>query len=348
MGGRGRKHPRALREQTIQAIEEAVQAGSRLQPACEIAGLSIRTYQRWKADAVGDDRRQGPRGAPKNKLTPQEQERVLNILNSPRFRELSPKQVVPRLADLGTYEASESTMYRLLRQRDQLVPRGRSRAPQHHKPKTLVASAPMQVLCWDITYLPASVRGQFFYWYVFEDLYSRAIVGHRVHAREESELSAMLLEELLVEHGVPRDTVTVHSDNGSPMKGSTMLATMERLGVVPSFSRPGVSNDNAYVESLFHTAKYCPEYPSSPFESLEAAQSWCTRFVTWYNQEHRHSALNFVTPQERFERRDGLILANRSKVYEAARQQHPERWSGSTRNWSAVGPTTLNPRTARS
>ena len=123
-----------------------------------------------------------------------------------------------------------------------------------------------------------------------------------------------------------------------------MLATLQKLGVVPSFSRPSVSDDNAFVEALFRTAKYRPSYPSGPFESLDAARVWARDFVLWYNEEHQHSAIRFVTPADRHAGRDVEILANRRKVYEQARARHPERWSGRTRNWTPIDTVTLNPR----
>lgn len=143
------------------------------------------------------------------------------------------------------------------------------------------------------------------------------------------------------------DRLVVHSDNGSPMKGATMLATLQRLGVVPSFSRPSVSDDNAFVEALFRTAKYRPGYPSKPFASIDAARAWVSTFVSWYNEEHQHSAIRFVTPADRHAGRDVEILNHRRDVYERARARHPERWAGASRNWSPVETVTLNPRHER-
>jgi len=135
----------------------------------------------------------------------------------------------------------------------------------------------------------------------------------------------------------------LHADNGGPMKGATMLATPQKLGVVPSFSRPSVSDDNPYSESLFHTLKYTPGYPSKPFESIAAARKWVRRFVQWYNNEHRHSAIRYVTPNERHRGEDAEVLKQREAVYKAARERNPERWSGETRNWSLVTEVWLNP-----
>ena len=128
----------------------------------------------------------------------------------------------------------------------------------------------------------------------------------------------------------------MHSDNGSPMKGATMLATLQRLGVIASFSRPSVSDDNPFSEALFRTLKYRPEYPERAFEDIAAARTWVERFVRWYNHEHRHSAIRFVTPDERHSGEDHDILQRREKVYDQARKRHPQRWSGRTRNWTPV------------
>lgn len=126
------------------------------------------------------------------------------------------------------------------------------------------------------------------------------------------------------------------------MKGATMLATLQRLGIVPSFSRPSVSDDNPYSESLFRTLKYTPAYPNRPFESLGAARQWVHRFVQWYNEEHRHSAIRYVTPGQRHRGEDLAILANRTRVYETAKAARPQRWSGDTRNWEPIGEVWLN------
>ena len=122
-----------------------------------------------------------------------------------------------------------------------------------------------------------------------------------------------------------------------------MLATLQRLGIVPSFSRPSVSDDNPFSESLFKTLKYIPFYPDKPFESLEKTRQWVHRFVTWYNEEHRHSALCFVTPNQRHTGKDKRILENRKALYQRAQQKHPIRWSSQTRNWSLISEVWLNP-----
>ena len=164
-----------------------------------------------------------------------------------------------------------------------------------------------------------------------------------VYETESSDLASEVMRDICVRENIAPQQVVLHSDNGSPMKGATMLATLQKLGVIPSFSRPACSNDNPFSESLFKTLKYRPAYPRRPFESLMAARQWVGTFVHWYNEEHRHSAIQFVTPAQRHAGLDGALLRKRVAVYEAAKARHPERWSGATRNWEPVTIVHLNP-----
>ena len=168
-----------------------------------------------------------------------------------------------------------------------------------------------------------------------------------MHEWEDNEFAAALIRETAGGEQVDPGNLVLHSDNGGPMKGATMLATLQWLGIMPSFSRPQVSNDNAYSESLFGTLKGCPEYPSKPFESLQAAREWMTRFVQWYNHVHLHSGIRFVTPADRHCGAETEILADRNNVYAAARAENPARWSGSTRNWSPMEIVVLNQKKQR-
>lgn len=326
-------------------VEEAVAAGARQEEAAQALGIAARTVKRWAEQGPeGDDQRRGPHTTPGNKLSPAERQRVLEVVNSPKYRDLAPAQIVPRLADEeGIYLASESTLYRLLREAKQLAHRERSRPATSKRPKEQVATGPNQVYSWDITYLPGLVRGTFFYLYLILDVWSRKIVGGVVHDTECSDLASQLFQATCWREGLDPEGLVLHSDNGSPMKGATMLATLQRLGVMPSFSRPHVSDDNPFSEALFHTLKYCPEYPSQPFASLASARAWVAGFIDWYNTEHRHSAIRFVTPAERHDGREEAILESRRRLYEAARQAHPERWSREIRNWTPIATVRLNP-----
>jgi putative transposase len=327
----------------LELLDEAVAAGARLSKACEIVGLSVRSVERWRADEHCEDGRAGPLTPPAHKLTEAERQAVLDVANSPEFRDKSPRQIVPTLADRGEYIASESTFYRVLHEEGQMRHRERARPRTSNKPKEHIARAPNQVWCWDITYLRSSVRGAFFYLYLVVDIYSRKIVGWWVAAEESMDTAADLIERVTREQNVPLNTLVLHADNGGPMKGSTMLATLHRLGVLASFSRPRVSDDNPYAEALFRTLKYRPGYPRKPFDSIEAARAWVAGFVAWYNGEHLHSAIRYVTPHDRHARGDVRILAARHRVYRAAYARTPRRWTRQTRNWTPIGPVALNP-----
>lgn len=326
-------------------IDQAVENGARQEAACEVMGIDRGTARRWRAKGGGDDRRAGPKSAPKNKLSEAEEKRLLDVMNQPEYRDLSPRQIVPRLADAGEFIASESTAYRLLAKNDQLRHREASRPKQHQRPQQLIATRPNQVWSWDITYLKTSVRGVFFYLYLVMDVFSRKIVGVAVHDREAGQFAADLITSACAAEGVRRDQVALHQDNGAPMKHGTFKALLERLGVFASFSRPGVSDDNPFSESLFRTLKYSADFPSRPFETIDEAAAWVHRFQLAYNTEHRHSGIRYVTPDQRHNELDAALLANRHAVYEAARNRHPERWSGNTRDWSRIEEVVLNPAT---
>jgi len=322
-------------------IDEAISAGARLAKAAQTVGLCARTITRWRK--CDEDRRCGPEQAPGNKLSEKERHRILEVANSAVYRDLSPKQIVPKLADEGIYIGSESSFYRILRQQHMINHRQASKPPTGHRSDAHVADGPCQVFSWDITYLRSVLRGQFYYLYMIVDVWSRKIMAATVFEQESMDLAARLFAHTCSAHGVDPDGLVLHSDNGGPMKGSTMLATLQKLGVVPSFSRPKVSDDNPYSESLFRTMKYRPEYPAKPFESLADAQGWVDGFFRWYNTCHLHSAIRFVTPDDRHYGREACILANRRRVYENARRRNPQRWSGSIRNWHPVSLVWLNP-----
>ncbi len=267
----------------IQSIATAVKLGARQKLACNIIGITPRSLQNWRITGL-EDQRQIVKKAPVNKLSEREREHVLAVCNSEEFKDQSPKQIVPALADKGLYIASESSFYRILQDVGQLEHRGRSSAPGTLvKPDPYVANGPNQVWSWDITYLASTI------------------------------------------------------------KGATMLATMQKIGVVPSFSRPSVSNDNPFSEALFKTLKYVPVYPSKPFDNVDDARQWVAKFCKWYNNSHRHSGLKFVTPVQRHNGDDVRILEQRKIVYEQAKKMHPERWSGKTRNWNHEAIVKLNP-----
>ena len=270
----------------LAAVNEAQIAGARLRPASQVIGVSARTIQRWQRHPDGDDRRCGPWHRPGNALSTREQTQVLAVLASARYRHLSPKQLVPRLADEGRYLASESTMYRLKRRlglsarRPSMRGTNVPRASAVHR-----AVRSNQVWSWDITYLPTVIRGRFLRLYLVMDVWSRRIVGWEVHDEETAERAATLIQRICAETGIDPNGLVLHSDNGKPMRGSTMIATLQWLGIVPSFSRPHVCNDNPYLRRCFapsstrQAIRVCPSAAVTPHVSGSRLSAGTTRSI---------------------------------------------------------------------
>lgn len=333
------------RKQAISLVNEAQTNGARKSKACALLNISVRTLERWsKVDGTIDKRHVATRQRPSHALTADEKDRILAIANSEKYRDLPPSKIVPLLADEGMYIASESTFYRIFREQKLLRHRQRSHPKTHHKPKAWIATRPNQVWSWDISYLPSAVRGMYYYLYLIMDIYSRKIVGWSIHDKQCQTHAAALMKQSCLDESVEKAQLVLHSDNGKPMKGMTMLAMLQSLGVLPSFSRPSVSDDNPFSESLFRTVKYHPTFPAmTRFETIQAARLWMENFACWYNDSHLHSAIKFVTPNQRHAGSDKFILAKRHKVYLEAKNRKPERWSGKTRNWSQPTAVSLNP-----
>jgi putative transposase len=338
------------RQSLAAEITVACAAGARLAPACRLAGIDLRTFQRWRAGEDGqvraDRRPEAVRPAPQHALSEAERARIVALANEPRFASTPPARIVPALADEGVYVASEASFHRVLRDHGQMQPRGRARPPRTvGPPSTHVATAPGQVWCWDVTFLKAQVQGRWFSLYLILDLWSRKIVGYEVHETDQAEHAAHLVRRTALAesiHARPLRPV-LHGDNGPSVKATTVLAMLHWLGIAPSHSRPRVSDDNAYAEALFRTAKYRPDFPAAGFADLAEARAWAAAFVHWYNHEHRHSGLRYVTPAQRHAGEDRSVLAVRHALYQQAREANPRRWSGPTRNWTPIGAVTLNP-----
>jgi putative transposase len=308
-----------------------------------------KTLQRWSRPDNHHDGRIDAKRIPRNKLSELEIQRIIVIANQEEYASLSPCKIVPKLADEGIYIASEASFYRLLKSHNQLTHRGKSKPRAAvHKPKALTATGPNQIYTWDITYLQTQVRGMYYFLYLVMDIFSRKVVGWQVHDQELSVLAADLIKDICEREKILEGEVTLHSDNGSPMKGATMLATLHQLGVAPSFSRPSVSNDNPYSESLFRTLKYRQNFPERPFSGLIDARKWVDQFVDWYNNDHLHSGIKCVTPAQRHDGKDVDILAQRKEVYLKAKSRHPNRWSGEIRCWDWIDEVFLNPEKCKS
>lgn len=262
----------------------------------------------------------------------------------PEYADLPPSQIVPSLVDRGIYIASESTIYRILRNEHMQNHRGRSKPPEKvNYPTTHIATAPNQVWTWDITYLDSHIRGLYYKLYMIMDIFSRKIVGWEVWPEESGEYASILVERAIVTEKIKGNPLVLHSDNGSPMKSFTLKAKLEFLGVMSSYSRPRVSNDNPYSESLFRTFKYRPGYPHEGFKDIEAARQWVLNFVDWYNNKHYHSGLNFMTPSARHNGEAEEIMEKRKKVYKTAKELHPQRFNRGIRNWDLPKVVALNP-----
>ncbi len=329
----------------VELIQEANQNGARLAKACVELQISVRTYERWvaKGDVEVDQRSITKRPTPKNKLSEEEKEEILTVVKQEEYADLPPTQIVPKLADVGTYIASESTFYRVLREEKMQHHRGRSQKPERRIPESHLAIAPNQVWSWDITWLGGPVKGMYYRLYLILDLFSRKVVGWEVWESEEAKHAETLVKKATFNEKIQGTPLVLHSDNGSPMKAETFLSLLEKLGIQSSFSRPRVSNDNPYSEAMFRTLQYRPNFPNKGFASLEEARQWAQQFVHWYNEIHLHSGLEFVTPVQCHTGEHIAILEKRKEVYEAAKEKHPERWTRGIRNWTPNKQVALNP-----
>lgn len=329
----------------VMLIDEARENGARLKPACDELNISERTYQRWtkEGEVKKDQRPVVKRPTPKNKLNKEERDEIIKTVNSPEYADLAPSQIVPKLADEGRYLASESTIYKILKEEEMNAHRGRTSPPVKREPPTHIATASNQVWTWDITWLNAVIKGQYYKLYLIIDMFSRLIVAYEVWEEEKAEHVEYLIRKATLSQGIAGKPLVLHSDNGSPMKAATFQATLEKLGVQSSFSRPRVSNDNPYSEALFKTMKYRPKYPFKGFKSLDEARKWVGKFVKWYNKDHRHSGIKFIPPYQRHYGLDKEIMRKRKEIYEKAKAKHPERWSKNIRNWTLPEYVSLNP-----
>lgn len=327
------------KRQIMAAVAIARRAGARISSICNILEVSDRTLQRWQQNIEPDKRKASVRTV-QHKLTDSERKRVIEIACSSRFKDLYPSEIVAVLAQEGTYIASESTFYRILRDEKLLSHRRKSKPPVKREKPRLKATAPEQLFSWDITWLKTEVAGIYFYLYLVVDVFSRKIMQWEIHTSESSVQASAMLNKL-AKKNIVKDAI-LHSDNGSPMKGLDMLATMKLLGVMPSFSRPHVSTDNPYSEALFKTLKYRPSYPNR-FSTIEEAREWVHGFVYWYNREHMHSGISFVTPHERHYGQDKEILKRRRETYLQAYKNNPSRWSTRPKTWARQEVVYINP-----
>jgi putative transposase len=336
------------RIKVVEAIGEAVSAGARQYKACNLVGISERTYLRWRSQGIKtkDGRPDALRPIPVNKLKMEEEQMILKVMNQKEHRSLSPNQVFHKLIDeQGVYIASVSSFYRVLSHYSQINHRGYAKAPTSKNITTHYATGPNQIWMWDISWLPGPAKGIYYYLYMIIDLFSRKVVGWEVWHYESSENASTLVKRAVYSENVLllKEPLVLHSDNGSPMKGASLLTTLYNLGIVRSNSRPRVSNDNAYIESMFRTVKYMPSFPHGGFSNIEMAREWVASFVDYYNNDHHHSSLKFLTPNQRHGGCSEGILNRRKEILEAAKLKHPERWTGPVQDCTLDRVVWLNP-----
>jgi putative transposase len=291
--------------------------------ACAAVGRSRATHYRRANPGRVTERK--PRPAPANKLTEAEVDAVLDALRSPRFVDCSPDQVYFTLLDEGTYVASVSSFYRILRANNEVRERRRQAThPAKTKPE-LVADKPLVVWSWDITKLKGPKRGEYFDLYVVIDIFSRYVVAWCVAPTESAELATELIEDAVARHRVPPDQLSIHADRGSSMTSNQVAELLSFLGIKRSHSRPHVSNDNPYSEAQFKTLKYCPSFPER-FGSIADARAFCETFLNYYNHDHRHSGIGYHTPASVHYGTAAEVRAQRAETLEAAYADNPARF----------------------
>ena len=308
------------------AVVEERHARVSIAPLCDALGLARATFYRRRGAPPPEPSAPRERRAPRHALAPADREQVLALLHEDRFVDLPPAQVWAQLLDAGQVPpCSIRTMYRVLAANAEVRERrNQLRHPAYRKPE-LLATGPNQVWSWDITKLLGPVKWTYYYLYVLLDIFSRYVVGWLLARQEAAALAKVLIAESCERQHIGPDQLTIHADRGPSMTSQPVALLLATLGVVPSHSRPQVSDDNPFSEAQFKTLKYRPDFPAR-FGAYEDAEAFCQRFFPWYNTEHRHSALGLMTPHDIHY---GLAQAKwqrRAEILRAAYRAHPERF----------------------
>ena len=293
-------------------------------PLCRALGLARATlYRAWRRERFPVEFT--PRPKPMRTLGGDERQAVLDVLHEPRFVDKPPAQVYATLLDEERYLCSERTMYRILEAEGEVNERrNQLEHPSYAKPE-LLATRSNEVWSWDITKLKGPAIWVYFYLYVILDIFSRYAVGWMVAARESATLAQRLIAETCRKQAIAEEQLTLHADRGSSMRSKCVAMLLSDLGVTKTHSRPHVSNDNPFSESQFKTLKYRPDFPAR-FGGIEDARAFCVEFFQWYNTEHHHSALGWLTPEDVHYGRGPRLVESRQQVLDAAYTQHPERF----------------------
>jgi len=304
----------------MKEVAETMSNAIPLKKLCAVLGIPRSTVYRMRKPTAPQAPHRPPRA-----LSEGEKATVLEVLNSERFADLAPRQVYGVLLDEGEYYCSISSMYRILREQNELNERRQQRTHPTYRRPELLATTPNQVWSWDITWLRGPGKWQHYYLYVILDVFSRYVVGWLLAEEEAGDLAEQLIAETCRKQGIARDQLTLHADRGAPMTSQTVAQLLEEPGVVKSHSRPYTSNDNPFSEAQFKTLKYRPDYPDR-FESLDQARQWTSAFFDWYNNHHHHSNLGLMTPATVHAGLDAQLTVQRQQVLHAAYAAHPERF----------------------
>ncbi len=291
--------------------------------ACSVLGVSRATLYRQTRPTRPP--LMPVRAPSRRRLGEAERAALLAVLHSEEFGDQPPHEVYATLLSRSIYLASIRTMYRVLAEAGESHERRAQRAPIKHAKPTLVATAPNQVWTWDITKLRGPLPGVFYYLYVTIDLFSRMVVGWMLAERENAAHAEQLFADTIARHDIAPGALTLHADRGSPMRSDGLAQLLAALGVARSFSRPHVSDDNAFSEAQFKTLKYQPDYPGAFASSLHA-RAWCQQFFAWFNNDHQHSGINLFAPADVFYDRVDSIVACRQAALDGAYAEHPERF----------------------
>jgi putative transposase len=295
-----------------------------VQQACKALSVPRASYYRWQ-NKKDQDLPKKARLQPPLSLLPEERQLVLDTLHSERFVDLAPGEVVSILLDEGQYICSERTMYRILAQAGELKERRAQRMKTSYAKPELLATGPNQVWSWDITKLRGPVKWSYYYLYVILDIFSRNVVGWLIADREASSIAKLLIEESCRKQGILKGQLTLHADRGASMKSKPVEFLLADLGVTKTHSRPYTSDDNPFSEAQFKTLKYCPEFPGK-FGCIEDAKAFCRWFFKWYNEEHRHSGINRLTPNMVHYGQAKAVLEKRNTVLSQAFGKHAKRF----------------------
>ena len=308
------------------ALVEERRAQVGVAPLCDALGLSRATFYRRRGAPPPVPAATRERRPPRQALTAADREAVLTLLHEDQLVDLAPAQVWAQLLDGGQVPpCSIRTMYRVLAANAEVRERrNQLRHPVYRKPE-LLATGPNQVWSWDITKLLGPVKWTYYYLYVLLDIFSRYVVGWLLARQESAALAKVLIAESCERQHITPDQLIIHADRGPSMTSQPVALLLATLGVVPSHSRPHVSNDNPFSEAQFKTLKYRPDFPDR-FGAYEDAETFCQRFFPWYNTEHRHGALGLMTPHDIHYGLAAAKWQRRAELLRAAYAAHPERF----------------------